>query len=322
MNTATTICTLFEGDYHHGLASLVNSLLTNGFEGRVIAGFRGQLPHWARSARVGRVGQWEQARELDVAACRIVLLPMQTEAHFTNFKPDFMLALLREESLGIDTLLYLDPDICVDKGWRYFQDWLGCGIALCEDVNSPVGRNHPRRIGWRRYFGARGRHLAYRGDEYVNGGCVGVNREQAAFLETWAELTRGMADEIGGLSAAKVDNGLGFAGKGFADCFDCSDQDALNATLELYRDAPFSILPRIAMAFAPGEPLLPHALGRNKPWRKNYLKEVAAGFPPTTADKAFWRHAGGPLRSVGTARRRLTRAALSMATAISRVYRR
>lgn len=42
----TTLCTLFEGHYHFGVAALVNSLVAAGYEGTVWVGHRGPLPDW------------------------------------------------------------------------------------------------------------------------------------------------------------------------------------------------------------------------------------------------------------------------------------
>ena len=47
----TAICTLFEGDYHFGLAAFVNSLAHAGFTGTVWAGYRGSLPPWLGQLR-------------------------------------------------------------------------------------------------------------------------------------------------------------------------------------------------------------------------------------------------------------------------------
>jgi hypothetical protein len=206
--------------------------------------------------------------------------------------------------------------------WHSISEWLSCGVALCEDVNSPVTEFHPRRVGWRRHFALHGVELKYRGAEYVNGGCVGVERKNLQFLENWWSLSQYMAEVIGGLGTAKVDSGSAFLGKGFGNCFDCSDQDALNAAIEMTGSADFSILPRTAMAFSPGDHVLPHALGRNKPWRKSYLLEAMRGLPPTPADKAFWACVGGPLQSIGRKQLPWARATLLIATALSRLYRR
>src|SRR5262249_15779663 len=150
-------CTLFEGDYHHGVATLCNSLVQNGYRGKIFAGYRGPRPEWAAKGRPTPIGPWEDAWTFTVDAnSELVLPPLATRAHFTNIKPDFMLSLFAEQALGIDYLFYLDPDICVARGWGFFLDWAQCGVALCEDVNSPLGENHPRRVGWRRHFGEHG----------------------------------------------------------------------------------------------------------------------------------------------------------------------
>lgn len=38
-----TICTLFDGDFHYGLAAMLNSLVQAGYKGTVWAGYRGAL---------------------------------------------------------------------------------------------------------------------------------------------------------------------------------------------------------------------------------------------------------------------------------------
>jgi hypothetical protein len=130
-----------------------------------------------------------------------------------------------------------------------------------------------------------------------------------------------MAGVIGGLEAAKIEGGARFDSPGFASCFDCSDQDALNAAIEASSDVEFSILPRPAMGFELGTQCLPHALGPRKPWRRAYIREALSARPPTIADKAYWRYADGPLRSKRMSQIRSARLSLAVAIGIARFYR-
>jgi hypothetical protein len=57
---SVSVCALFEGDYHKGLAVQINSLVRFSFSGTVFEGFRGHPPPWAtvnselsRSAQIG-----------------------------------------------------------------------------------------------------------------------------------------------------------------------------------------------------------------------------------------------------------------------------
>lgn len=283
MNTA--VCTLFEGDYHPGVAALANSLRRAGFAGVVHAGHRGPRPAWAPEG-VAEAGE-----------VRVVLTALETKAHFANHKPQFMRRVLREFAPAADSVLYLDPDICVTAPWTFVEEWIGAGVAVAEDVNSPLYENHPRRVGWRRFYASRDIALRYRGDPYVNSGAVGVTRARADFLGSWETLQALMGEEIGGLDQVKLDGGTSGIMRNPFYCFNVHDQDALNATLEARSDVPVSILGREAMGFAPGLRALPHALGRRKPWRRAYLREILAGRPPGPADEAFWRHAEGPIQA-------------------------
>ena len=310
---STVLCTLFEGDYHLGAAALVNSLLAAGFSGEVAAGFRGPPPPWMQGA-LRR--EWPSA----AGTLAVRLVPLDTPRHLTNFKPDFLLERLRE---GASTLWYLDPDIVVTARWSFFDEWAAAGVALCEDVTSPLPASHPRRAGWRRHFGGRGFSLHFREPAYVNGGCVGLRAEHAAFLEIWRDLQLAMADAIGGLDQSKLGGGTSDQMRDPLFCFNASDQDALNAAIEAApATLPFSILGAEAMGFRPGATVLPHALGTPKPWRKRFLREALQGRPPTLADKAFWQFATGPVALLPAALVNRRRRALRLASFLGRFYRR
>lgn len=318
----SVVCTLFEGDYHFGVAALTNSLHAVGFRGTVYSGYRGTLPEWATEAVTQTVGKWNTAHTLDVAdGLRLVFLSLETDCHLTNYKPDFMLELLQGPAKDVGAIFYCDPDICVVQSWTFFEQWITCGVALCEDVNSPLPEKHPRRVGWRRYFSAYGADLKFRSHEYVNGGFVGVSRNDAAFLELWRDLQLAMAEEIGGLSASKLVNGTAYRSKGFANCFDASDQDALNAAIEAF-DGDISVIGQEAMNFKNGHAVVPHALGHGKPWQRSYLMDALKGRPPRFVDKQFWRFAAGPLQPYSRATIRLQRLKVTLAAAIGRAYRR
>jgi len=292
------VCTLFEKQYHLGVAVLVNSLTRAGFTGDVHTGFRGPLPPWAGAA----VQRDDTTWEMPVAGGpRIIFIRIETAAHFTNFKPEFMLQVL--DRSGADAVLYLDPDVVVNTTWRFLGEWLTCGIAVCDDVNSPMAENHPNRVGWRRFFQDKGYDLRYRGSRYANGGVIGVAREHRRLLEVWIDMMVKMSALLGGTDVAGI-------------------QDVLNAALEACPDIPVSFLGKQAMGFDAGTPLLPHATGNRKPWIRRFVREALEGRPPARVDKYFWKWADDPLQPFDAARVRSARRALALAAALGRFIRR
>lgn len=311
-------CTLFEKGYHVGVAVLVNSLARAGFRGTFRAGFRGPLPPWAKDAKKIGEGTWE----LPVAnGPRIVFTEIETAAHFTNYKPEFMLRLLDEP--GVDALLYCDPDIVANVTWQFLEEWLTCGIAVCDDVNSPMAENHPTRIGWRRFFGERGIPLRYRGSRYANGGVIGIAREHRRFLETYVRMMAPVAELLGGSDVAGIAGGRTLdQSYGFADCFRKTDQDVLNAAFEACPDIPVSFLGKQAMGFDAGRPQMPHAIGNRKPWTRRFVREALEGRPPARVDKYFWQCADGPLHPFTAAQVAAKRRHLKIAAGLGRIIRR
>lgn len=218
--------------------------------------------------------------------------PLEEPVHFANFKQEFMRRVLDDLRPESDSVCYFDPDIVVRAPWKFFDDWTGAGIALAEDVNSPLWENHPRRVAWRRALEEAGLSLQYRIDAYVNTGFVGLSREHRAFLDLWSKVMGWIIDHEGGERGwnhtSVAGGGISEALGAFAHPFSIPDQDALNAALEACPEIPLSIIGQEAMGFKPGGYIMFHALGPWKPWRRRYLGEALRGRPPATVDKLFW----------------------------------
>lgn len=320
MSGPLSICTLFEGDYHYGLGPLVNSLYANGYRGVIWAGYRGALPPWAQP-RIAAQG----FEEFPAApGCVIRFVPLETPAHLTNYKPDFMLSLFNGLARDADALFYFDPDIVVCEAWRYFEEWISCGVTVCEDVNSPYPLQHPRRIGWRRFFGERAIQLQPKEPYYANGGFIGVRRQDQAFLQLWQRLQNHLWEALGGAQFAGIAGKESIDGRsGFCDCFGTTDQDALNAAIEAAgEEVVISFANQQSMGFVPGRAMLPHALGPGKPWQRRDLAAALQGRPPRGVDKEYWRYAEGPIRVFTERQLRSRRRTLKIAAAIGRFIRR
>ncbi|MCD0486865.1 hypothetical protein LPB86_01405 [Pedobacter sp. MC2016-14] len=318
------ICTLFEGSYDLGVVALVNSLYKNGFRGEFYAGYRGNMPKWANSAQLNKEIQWAGCKSMNVAEGIILhFLPVATNYHLTNYKPDFMLDLLNGPAKDADGMFYFDPDIVVTAPWSFLSRWINCGVALCEDVNSPLKKNHPTRVAWREYFSGFRIDLSFKDSVYVNGGFVGVKIKDKGFLETWKNVQEAMAAAIGGLERSAFTTGsqLPEESQGPFAPFGKTDQDALNAAVEAW-DGEFSFITKEGMGFGPGLRLLPHALGQPKPWNAKYIKRAFSGRTPRDVDKEYWKYIDNPLSVYPSSMVRSKNMAINVATLISRFYKR
>ncbi|SHG21777.1 hypothetical protein SAMN05444396_10650 [Flavobacterium segetis] len=292
------ICTLFEGHYHYGVATLSNSLYNNGFRGTIYVGYRGLLPNWILKGKRETIGKWHDAIKLSPSdGLELIFLPLDTDYSLTNYKPDFMVELWQSLAKDADALFYFDPDIIVLDPWDCFEQWVNCGITVCEDVNSPLQEFHPRREGWRNYFKNYEFKLKFVNQIYVNGGFVGLLKKDISFLFLWIKLQEVMSESIGGLQNSIFSNQIhqstivkviGF------QFFDKSDQDALNATIEAYK-GKISYLGKEGMGFIPGEATMSHALGSVKPWKTNHFLRFINGRIPRKQDFVYWEQSSSPI---------------------------
>ena len=296
MNSA--ICTLFEGNYHYGVATLSNSLYKQGFRGTIYVGYRGELPNWILKGKKAPIGKWKEAVTLNpVEGMQLVFLPLITKYSLTNYKPNFMLELWKGLAKEAAALYYFDPDIVINDSWSCFEQWANCGVAVCEDVNSPLQEFHPRRQGWKTYFKKYNIDLQYKNQIYVNGGFVGLLKKDISFLTLWIKLQESMGDVIGGLDKSIFSN-LTYNStilkmEGF-QIFDKSDQDALNATIEAYNGA-ISYMGKDGMGFDSGKAIMHHALGKYKPWNVNFMQRAVQGRLPRPVDECYWQYAVHPI---------------------------
>ncbi len=299
------IATLFEGDLHHGLAALINSLCAAGFRGHVYCGYRGTRPWWAAGADVLS----------PQPGFTVSFVSLDTERHLTFYKPHFVELVWRELAPDATSVTFIDCDIVVLCPWEFVAFWLEQGIALVEDMGkSGMSPRHPLRHAWRAFLAERGLHADHSVSRYYNAGFVGIDGRYRSFLALWKDcvdavynagpigqgtgplFTRQATNPVPGsrriLETMAVDYLL--------------DQDGLNMAV-MATDQSISDVGPEGMAFVPGARIMAHAVGPRKPWRKRPILDLlSAGRPPTAADRAFWEHAAGPVETLdaGLIRRR------------------
>ena len=306
----TAICTLFEGDYHFGLAAFVNSLVRAGYAGTVWAGYRGALPPWLNQLK--RLdGPGEEYRV--TSQVRLVFVPVVTYFHFANYKPQFMLDLFAGPTRNCGYLWYFDPDIFLRCSWSHYTKWQRHGIALCEEiVYYHLSENDPLRFQWIEIGTEMGLGEPRALSRYFNSGMVGLARAHVEFLHLWVRILD---------RANTMGHNLDAFRAGTREMpFYAGDQDALNIAA-MYTQHPLTTMGPEAMGFVPSGFTMYHAVGQ-KPWRGSSLLRALAGMPPSDADKFFFTQVSSPIRAYSPARVFAKRIACSIAALIGRFYRR
>jgi hypothetical protein len=305
-----TICTLYDGDFHFGLAAFLNSLVRAGYKGTVWVGYRGTLPPW-----VGQLKRLEAAGDefLVTEQVRVVFLLLKTEIHLANYKPRFMLDLLANQARGCKYIWIFDPDIFVRCAWSFFAEWQRRGIALCQDaLYETLPEKDPLRHQWMDIASGMGLGQPRPLNHYFNSGMTAVAATQVSFLELWQRMME-QAEKMGVDLRTFVVGGRELP---FMAC----DQDAMNVAA-MYTEHPLSPTGPEAMGFLPGRPIMYHAVG-SKPWRGSMLRRALAGEVPSGAAKFFFTQVSWPIRPYSPLQLRVKRLECAAAALIGRFYRR
>ncbi|MBB4079618.1 hypothetical protein GGR28_002243 [Lewinella aquimaris] len=301
---------MFENHYHYGLGALINSLYSCEYRGVIYAGYRGELPPWAVNTvpLEGGITAFEVVPELTVHFAY-----QETDEMLANIKPALIQQVWERYGPEVETVFYIDCDIVIKAKWEHFEAWAQHGVAMCEDMNSPIPPSHPLRLQWQAYYAKFGIDYQPRDAVYVNGGFVGINRRDRGFAERWEEVQQYMK-----LHTGKQDR-IGIADRW--NMFHFMDQDALNVTKDLVERV--SLMGPDAMDFHRYGYVMSHAAGRSKPWSKHFVSNVLkTGERPSFTDKLYWRHVSHPIKlfSASTIRRKLL--TLNIAVFIGRLFTR
>lgn len=308
MQTHSTVITIFEGHYHKGVAALVNSLYAHAYEGIIWVAYKGTLPPWAK------IDSNTEGIEKMIVRDNLML-------HFVRFpanlflpyaKPNLLLDIFDKYMPTVENVFYLDCDIVVKCRFSYFEEWAKCGIALCEDIFSPFSSSHPQRLLWAKYFEKYNIVVKNKDNQYVNGGFIGLNRQAKSFLYTWKQVQELMLEDFKEISTLGV--------KDPTYLFHKTDQDALNIAKDITEET-LSIADPTAMDLSAGFGyVMSHAIGKNKPWQKNWLLQVIKyGQRPTMTDRLFMTHTASPINIYNNNERWRKQMHIKIASAVARV---
>jgi hypothetical protein len=302
------ICTLYEGDYHFGVAVLINSIVQRGYRGLFWVGHRGQLPSWTAQLSRREDGLFQVGEAL------LGFEFIDTNRHFTHHKPEFMSTII-ERGIARKNLWYFDPDITVRCQWSFYERWIRFGVCLCEEITmGTMPSNHPIRCEWAELAREIGWGEPVRQQErYYNGGFVGMHIHHKRFLDLWQAANQ-LADATG-VDQERLQHGTR------ANTFFSTDQDALNMTA-MYAQVPLSTIGPEGMGWVTGGFTMYHTLGYQKPWRRKFLWTALDGHPPGGGDKHYMACADGPIRPYTKGQLRRLRLTVQLASIIGRFYRR
>lgn len=308
------VFTICQGNYDLGAAALLNSLSRHGFSGRFWCFFRDKLPTWhrqltplsAESADSERVFCFRLGGSIEVH------FPKFVEKGFPGqFKPALLERIINTNPKA-SYVAYFDPDIVVAANWAFYEKWMEFGIAVCEDLEERRHRTDPRRFVWKEFCSRQAIDFHRELDVYLNSGFVGVSSSYFPFASEWRHWQETMMLSLSEEDKLKTANRL--------DDFHRIDQESFNIAL-CCTSLPISIMCRAAMGFEPGDNIMFHACGKNKPWNGPFIPSALVGHPPSVAARMFTDYFQHPIRTFPPWEYRARRLDVMAARCLGRLFR-
>ena len=307
--TKHLICTLCERSFFSGAIVLLNSLLQGGFEGDFHLGYR-NVNDAMHQRFQNEIEQFHQTADSNAT---VYLHRVSTDQHLANYKPTFLRTILGDtDAEEIAGAWYFDPDIVVKTKWRDFEQWIPFGVALCEDVNSPVYASHPRRHQWKQFLEDHDTDYWRNLDIYVNSGFIGARPQHFSFFERWEKIIGWMERHYDAPDYTRTSVKLIGESSSPNTPFYHLDQDCLNAALSCGTE-PYSIVGKEGMDFKHGGQWMSHAVGASKPWNASFIRRSLRGKGVRMTDELYWRCADNPFTAHTQVE--ISRAKLRMKTA-------
>lgn len=300
------VITLYEGHYHYGVASLINSLVACGFQGNITVHYKNKLPPW--TCDLNQVGD----NQFQLQDCMLAFRRTEIKRHFAYHKP---FAALEEMTAHPDceAVIYADPDILFLAPWTFFEEWLGMGLALCLDSNFPyLSENHPWRKAWQGLLARATGEDSSQMSWYANSGFFGVTRADSDLLRQWITVTQKFEEEGGNTTSLETTNRY----KAIV-----GDQDIL-ATVLMGWKGKISLLGQEGMGFNGHNFILSHHIDTSKWWQRSFIQQSLAGVPPSPSDALYLKFSNFPLAPYSAGELFRKRLNFKFAQLISRVWSR
>lgn len=269
------LTTLAEDRYFIGLAALVNSIVIHGtYVDKIVVGYRGELPSWLPKLETSKNG-----RQFILKSGLIIeLVVLDGSLHMVHEKPKWFKYVTNELEPDASEYFFFDSDIVIMNRMSFFGDWIKEGVAICEDVNFDMNRNHPIRRQWARLAEKAGITVKRDIDRYYNSGFLGWTKDTAQFVTDWEQCFQVLSNKSGDMKKFRVQDRT--------HTVLSANQDSLNLAT-MVTDQPVSTVGPEAMGFIFGMNLMAHPIGK-KPWNRKYILEFFNGWPPRSSDVDFW----------------------------------